>query len=74
MGKVPLDVAPGAVRRRCEDCDQLCPECGELDELCGECHLCASWCCDCEEALFDADELGLDPEDDAARRYSHKEN
>jgi hypothetical protein len=45
----------------CEECDtRLCPFCGDCPE-CGD--------CDCEEETvsggFDADELGLDPEDDA---------
>ena len=31
------------------------------DELCEECGVCTR-CCDCD--TFDADELGLDPEDD----------
>lgn len=36
----------------------------EDDELCDRCHRC-EWCCECDDAaLFDADELGLDPETD----------
>jgi hypothetical protein len=34
-------------------------------------HQRCDWCgkvkCECDDALFDADELGLDPEDDSAR-------
>lgn len=51
----------------------LCPECEDTVEdadLCGSCGLC-EMCCDCEE-LFDADELGLDPEEDDRRLY-HEE-
>lgn len=44
-----------------------CGECGELDELCPDCGFCLE-CCECDE-LFDADELGLDPEEDDQRRY-----
>jgi hypothetical protein len=48
-----------------------CRGCGEDDfeddEICGNCHQC-DWCCGCDdEALFDADELGLDPEEDTER-------
>lgn len=39
-----------------------CPECGECPE-----------CCSCfGDELYDADELGLDPEQDDRRRY-HEE-
>lgn len=52
----------------------VCPECqddpGEC-ESCGRCWDCCE-CDDCEE-LFDADELGLDPEKDDTRRYGAKE-
>lgn len=36
------------------------------------CDWCGKWNCECD-ALFDADELGLDPEDDDARRYRETE-
>jgi hypothetical protein len=36
------------------------------DELCTRCGGC-DWCCACDDALFDADELGLDPEEDIDR-------
>jgi hypothetical protein len=44
-----------------------CADCGcEVDALCDECACCLD-CCECDGgALFDADELGLDPEDDHA--------
>lgn len=50
-----------------------CPECFDLtDELCDECDACLD-CCECVNVggseLFDADELGLDPEDDERRKY-----
>lgn len=49
--------------------------CGcELDpdeEVCASCRQCEV-CCECDDALFDADELGLDPENDDQRRY-HEE-
>ncbi len=45
-----------------------CRGCGEddlePDEVCSDCKQC-EWCCACDDgALFDADELGLDPEED----------
>ena len=44
-----------------------CPKCDRLeleDELCEDCGLCVR-CCECEGwDEFDADELGLDPDDD----------
>jgi len=40
-----------------------CGQCGELRKLCGTCHNCADHCF-CGRGLFDADELGLDPETD----------
>lgn len=52
-----------------------CPQCGwQCKEawLCDECGLCTMDCCVCDEdedELFDADELGLDPEDDEERKY-----
>jgi hypothetical protein len=46
--------------RGCDD-DDLEPE-----ELCPKCSSC-DWCCACDDALFDADELGLDPEEDDER-------
>jgi hypothetical protein len=33
----------------------------DLDDWCDECGCCLE-CCECDEALFDPDELGLDPE------------
>jgi len=48
-----------------------CDACGELVEwVCAFCEYCND-CCDCDE-LFDADELGLDPEEDDQRRYGGK--
>jgi len=39
-----------------------CGQCGALESLCLNCHRCADHCrCG---GLFDADELGLDPETD----------
>lgn len=43
----------------CVGCERTVLE----DELCEECGLCTR-CCECELAGFDADELGLDPEDE----------
>jgi len=40
-----------------------CGQCGEATEICGQCHNCAEHC-RCGHDLFDADELGLDPETD----------
>jgi len=40
-----------------------CGQCGEELELCSFCHNCVDHC-SCGHALFDADELGLDPETD----------
>lgn len=37
------------------------------------CDWCGKWNCECDD-LFDADELGLDPEEDDARRYPKEEN
>jgi len=49
----------------------VCRGCGdelEDDESCATCKQC-DWCCECDdEALFDADELGLDPEEDQGDR------
>jgi len=45
-----------------------CASCGEFytdQELCAACDCCVEGCCSCD--LFDADELGLDPEDDVCR-------
>ena len=39
-----------------------CGQCGEENLLCGHCHRCYDHCL-CG-AVFDADELGLDPETD----------
>jgi hypothetical protein len=48
-------------------------ELNDLDGLCPTCQSCAS-CCECGDCdeLYDADELGLDPEQDDRRRY-HEE-
>jgi len=40
-----------------------CGQCGYKKTLCGNCHNCADHC-SCGMSLFDADELGLDPETD----------
>ena len=40
-----------------------CGQCAEELPLCSFCHNCADHC-SCGRALFDADELGLDPETD----------
>lgn len=48
-----------------------CEWCGGSPPLCFACKKC-SFCCECElddDSLFDADELGLDPEQDDERRY-----
>lgn len=39
-----------------------CPQCGVVASLCRECGMCHEHCCDCAE--FDADEMGLDPEEE----------
>lgn len=51
----------------CEECGAtLCDECGGA--LAGECE--SYYECDCDpQELFDADELGLDPEQDDQRKY-----
>lgn len=46
-------------REECYECDRMAVTCDE----CG----CCRRCCDCQLALFDADELGLDPETDDER-------
>jgi hypothetical protein len=52
----------------CEECE----ECGAPSRaLCEDCGCCRG-CCMCDD-LFDADELGLDPEDDDERRYGREE-
>jgi hypothetical protein len=44
----------------------------EDDEtVCSDCRHC-EMCCGCDDALYDADELGLDPEQDDARRYQQE--
>lgn len=45
--------------------ERACAECGEeFEKVCGRCGACSE-CCDCFlDADFDADELGLDPEED----------
>jgi len=40
-----------------------CGQCGSQEKLCAHCHNCELHC-DCGARLFDADELGLDPETD----------
>ena len=40
-----------------------CGQCGDEGLLCDHCHNCVLHC-GCGHALFDADELGLDPETD----------
>lgn len=50
----------------CDNCEDIL----EAEELCSSCGLC-ELCCECEE-LYDADELGLDPEQDDRRKY-HEE-
>ena len=40
-----------------------CGQCGAKAELCYSCHNCESHC-SCPARMFDADELGLDPETD----------
>ena len=40
-----------------------CGQCGVVDLLCTNCHNCEDHC-SCPTAMFDADELGLDPETD----------
>lgn len=61
-------------KRRAAD-PQPCGDCGEADAIC-PCGCCGQCCIDCDELeneleneLFDADELGLDPEDDDLRKY-----
>lgn len=54
-------------RYECEGCGEECFE----DDLCDTCSSCAE-CCDCDE-LFDADELGLDPEEDVRLKYHEEE-
>lgn len=40
-----------------------CPCCESQDALlCAECGLCKGYCCTCSDD-FDADELGIDPEE-----------
>jgi len=41
-----------------------CGQCGLIDALCGQCHRCEDHCRCGGTTLFDADELGLDPETD----------
>jgi len=40
-----------------------CGQCGHLKKLCGSCHNCKDHCF-CGHDVFDADELGLEPETD----------
>jgi len=40
-----------------------CGQCGEVLTLCDNCHNCEDHC-SCPVGIFDADELGLDPESD----------
>lgn len=44
----------------------FCDECQAKARLCIDCGCCDS-CCECQAELFDADELGIDPEVDAER-------
>jgi len=57
--------------RTCDCCQESDTDDDTLG-FCMSCGLC-EWCCDCEDfvddCLFDADELGLDPELDDERRY-----
>jgi len=41
-----------------------CGQCGKKGHVCGFCHNCSKHCLCMNQALFDADELGLDPETD----------
>lgn len=51
-------------------CGHHCPRCGHCLEDWGECSYCGLVLQDDDqEELFDADELGLDPEDDDRRLY-----
>jgi len=43
-----------------------CYDCDTLAEACTDCGCCGT-CCTCQLELFDADELGIDPEVDAER-------
>jgi len=43
---------------------QHCGQCGERGPLCINCHNCRDHCACSMRSLFDADELGLDPETD----------
>lgn len=43
---------------------QSCGQCGEEGPVCGNCHNCLEHCTCGWVPLFDADELGLDPETD----------
>jgi len=40
-----------------------CGQCGIVEALCMNCHNCEDHCA-CAVGIFDADELGLDPETD----------
>ena len=40
-----------------------CGQCGAPEALCRNCHNCMDHC-NCPARMFDADELGLDPETD----------
>ncbi len=42
----------------------FCGQCGEQVTVCPNCHNCEEHCACARHALFDADELGLDPETD----------
>jgi len=41
-----------------------CGQCGAVVALCPSCHRCEDHCGCAQHSLFDADELGLDPETD----------
>lgn len=45
---------------------EYCYDCDNLTEVCLDCG-CCSKCCSCQLEMFDADELGIDPEVDAER-------
>jgi len=44
--------------------DGPCGQCGKDTQICYHCHNCVQHCSCPANSLFDADELGLDPESD----------